>query len=259
MPVSALLSRRGLDFGLVCRLGRGPARSDVRRGYGRSRARIGGLLLVGLLVAPSIARADNESVAPAKTGKTEKVEPATAVRYDPENVTGISEAMETLVKGNARYVARDYAGAVDLFRKAMQMNPKLALAPYLLGEGLIAMNSLSEAETAFKQAAQLADNRNPSMRARTLFAVADILEREKKWTEAQTAWQAYNEFASKVGTEGGAYPKNGAERLKAVEAVMKLDKDYDAVRQRIAANKAEAAAGASAKPGATPAKAPTKK
>src|SRR5438105_4386518 len=69
-------------------------------------------------------------------------------RYDPENITAISQFMETLNKGNDKYAAKDYTGAVDTYKKAIQLNPRNALGPYLLGEAYLATNNLSEAEAA---------------------------------------------------------------------------------------------------------------
>jgi tetratricopeptide (TPR) repeat protein len=157
-------------------------------------------------------------------------------RYDPDNVTAISQYMETLVKGNERYVAKDYTGAIDLYRKGIQLKPKDPFGPYLLGEAFLATNNLPEAEAAFLQARDLSDSRNPALRSHVLFVVADCFEREKKWTEAKAAWQAYNEHAPKV-PDGGAFAASGAERLKVVDNWLKLDAQYEIVRQRIAAEK----------------------
>jgi hypothetical protein len=198
-------------------------------------------MLVGV---SSSASGDNSKVVPRPT---ENAAADDGGRYDPDNITAISESMETLLKGNARYGAKDFPGAIDLYKRAIQLNPRSALGPYLLGEGYLAMNNLGEAEAAFKQAQEISDTRNPALRSRVLFAVADVFERQKKFADAKTAWQAYNEHASKLGADGGAFPASGAERLRVVEAILKLDKDYELVRQRIAAEKADAGAAAAPK------------
>ena len=81
------------------------------------------------------------------------------------------------------------------------------------------------------------------------FLRADIAERQKKWDQAKLAWQAYTEHAAKMGADAGAFPQTGAERLKAIQKVMDLEKAYAPVRERIAAEKADAGKSA---PSATP-------
>ena len=203
-----------------------------------------GSLLVALTLAPNDAA--GQKPAPAAAAKP-KVAPDGGDRYDPENVTGISQFIETVGKGNDKYNAKDYPAAIDLFKKAIQLNARHPLGPYLLGEGHLAMGNLGEAEAAFKAAEELNDPKQPLVRSHVLFAIADCYEREKKWDLARTAWQAYTEHAAKLGTDGGAHPQSGAARIKAVDDWVKLDKQYEIVRQRIAAEKADAGP-ASAKP-----------
>ena len=161
--------------------------------------------------------------------------------YDPENVTALSQFMELVVKGNAQYAAKDYPGAIDLYNKAIQLNPRNALGPYVLGEAYLATGNLAEAEAAFKAAEEINDAKTPPLvRSHVLFAVADCYEREKKWEQARAAWQVYTEHASKLGAEAGAHPQSGVARLKAIDDALKLDKQYELVRQRIAAERVDA-------------------
>ncbi len=205
-----------------------------------------------LTLAPSDA-AGQKPDAPKASASKPKAAPDSGAgeRYDPENVTAISQFMEMVGKGNEKYNAKDYPGAVDTFRKAIQMNPRHPLGSYLLGEAQLASGNLGEAEAAFKAAEEQNDPKLPLVRSHVLFAIADCYEREKKWELARTAWQAYTEHAAKLGTDGGAHPQSGAARIKAVDDWLKLDKQYEIVRQRIAAEKADAGA---AKPPPAPAK-----
>ncbi|MBX3185935.1 MAG: tetratricopeptide repeat protein [Labilithrix sp.] len=189
------------------------------------------------------AKAAPDSGAPGAPGES---------RYDPDNITAISQAMETLVKGIEKYNAKDYTTAIDTFKKGIQLNPRHPLGHYLLGEAYLATSNLPEAEAAFKAAEEVSDSKNPLLRSHVLFAVADVYERQKKWEQASKAWQVYIEHAAKLGPDGGGFPQSGAARLKAVDEAIKLDKQYEIVRQRIAAEKDGGAADAN-KP------APTKK
>jgi tetratricopeptide (TPR) repeat protein len=204
-----------------------------------------------------VALADAPKPGPAKPAKAAPDSGAPGEsRYDPENVTGISQAMETLVKGIEKYNAKDYTAAIDIFKKGIQLNPRYPLGHYLLGEAYLATNNLPEAEAAFKAAEEISDSKNPLVRSHVLFAVADVYERQKKWEQASKAWQTYTEHASKLGPDGGGHPQSGAARLKAVDDYIKLDKQYELVRQRIAAEKD---AGPAAAPDAgKPAPAPKK-
>lgn len=214
-----------------------------------------GSLLLALTFAPSEAAGQKPDAPRAAPAKPKAAQDA-GDRYDPENITAISQFMELVGKGNDKYTAKDYPAAVDVFKKAIQLNPRHPLGSYLLGEAYLAMNNLGEAEAAFKAAEEVSDSKLPLVRSHVLFAVADCYEREKKWELARTAWQAYTEHAAKLGGDGGAHPQSGAARLKAIDDYMKLDKQYEIVRQRIAAEKADAGADAAA---AKPAPAPAKK
>jgi tetratricopeptide (TPR) repeat protein len=207
-----------------------------------------GSLSLGVALAPGDA-AGQKASAPAGKPKPKNA-PDAGERYDPENVTAINQFMETVGKGNEKYAAKDYLGAIDVYKKAIQLSPRNALGPYLLGEAYLATGNLGEAEAAFKTAEELNDPKYPLVRSHVLFAVADVYEREKKWEQARTAWQAYTEHAAKLGQDGGAHPLSGAARIKAVDDWVKLDKQYEIVRQRIAAEKADSGAPDAGKPAA---------
>jgi tetratricopeptide (TPR) repeat protein len=210
-----------------------------------------GSVSLGFAFAPGDA-AGQKGGAPRAAGKP--TAPDAGDRYDPENVTAPSQFMETVGKGNEKYNAKDYPAAIDTFKKAIQINPRNALGPYLLGEAYLATSNLSEAEAAFKTAEELNDAKFTLVRSHVLFALADCYEREKKSELARTAWQAYSEHAAKLGPDGGAHPQSGAARLKAIDDWLKLDKQYEIVRQRIKAEKVDSGAPDAGKPAAAPAK-----
>ncbi|MBX3229731.1 MAG: tetratricopeptide repeat protein [Labilithrix sp.] len=207
------------------------------------------LILPAMLVAPLAAFGDD-----APPPKKKLPPAATDVKYDPEEIVAISQFMETAVKGNELFVAKDYTAAIDTFKKAIQLAPKNALGPYLLAEAYLANGNMPEAEAAIASAVELAptEPKKVETKARILFLRADIYEREKKWAEAKTAWQAYVDVASKVTGDAGVYPQTGTTRIAAIQKVIDLEAKYAAVRERIAADKADAGKSA-AKP------APTKK
>ncbi len=183
-----------------------------------------------VVFAPADASGDAKKPAAKASDK-----PA-ADRYDPDNITAISQYMEAIVKGNQALESKNVTGAIDNYKKAVQLNPRHPLGLLLLGEAYVINNNLTEAEAAFLQAAETADSKNPTLRSHVLFAVADVYERGKKWEQAKTAWQAYADHASKFA-DAGAYPNTAAERLKAIQKIIELEQKYAGVRERIAAEK----------------------
>lgn len=187
------------------------------------------LALAIVLAVPAVAFS-----APSEK-KAEKAD-----NHDPENITAISQYMETIAKGAEQYRKADYPAAIDSFKKAIALAPKNALGHVLLGEAYLGANNLAEAEAAFlagKEASSATDAKAQTLRSHVLFAVADVYEREKKWNDAKAAWQAYNEHAAKLGPDSGAYPATGAARKDVVDKVLEREKVYAAVRERIAAEK----------------------
>jgi tetratricopeptide (TPR) repeat protein len=189
-----------------------------------------------LLLADDAIADDKPGASPPKPVARADAGPAEK-RYDPENTTGISRAMEALVLGNQRYVDKDYAGALELYKRGLALAPRNALAHYLVGETHLALKNPTEAEAAFKQAESLTDDRNPALRGRILFVIADFKERDRKVEEAKAAWKAYNEYAARFADAGVTHIKSGEERLRVLDDVTKLDKAYEIVRVRILAER----------------------
>jgi tetratricopeptide (TPR) repeat protein len=209
-----------------------------------------GSLALGVALVAGDAAGQKPASSSAPAARPKAGAPDAGDRYDPDNITAISQFMETAVKGTEKYNAKDYTGAVDVFKKAIQLNPRQPLGSYLLGEAYLALANLPEAEAAFKTAEDLNDPKQQLVRSHVLFALADCYEREKKWEDARTAWQAYATHAAKLGPDGGAHPESAAARMKAIDDALKQDKAYEIVRQRIAAEKADSGAPDAGKPGA---------
>jgi tetratricopeptide (TPR) repeat protein len=138
-------------------------------------------------------------------------------------------------QGNAKYAARDFDGAIELYRKAIELSPHQALGYYLLGEAQLAAGNLGEAEASWDRAALEAGEKDPALRARILFVTADLKERQKKWEDAKTAWQTYLDWANRF-PNAGAFPATALSRQAVLDTVIKQDKAYEVVRQRIAAS-----------------------
>ena len=156
-------------------------------------------------------------------------------KYDSNNRTHISEFMETIALGNTKYISRDFPAAIETYRKAIALQPTQALGHYLLGEAQLATGNVTEAEASFVAADNVAD-RNPGVKVKVLFCLADVKERQKKWDDAKAAWQRYNDYAQ-AHSDAGAMPASATARLQAIDEALKQDKVYEAVRARIAFDK----------------------
>ena len=136
-------------------------------------------------------------------------------------------------QGNAKYGARDFQGAIAQYRNAIELDPKNPLGLYLLGEAQLAAGNIPEADASWNRALALASDKDQAMHARILFVVADLKERQWKWEDAKTAWQAYVDYATRF-PNAGAFPASAHSRQQVIDAMLKQDKAYEIVRKRIA-------------------------
>ncbi len=193
-----------------------------------------GLVAFGLILsASSLCFADEAEG--AKGSKS-----ATTKRTDPKGITGISPFMELIAKGSASYVARDFATAVTTFQEAIQKSPNRALGHYMLGQAFLADKKPDEADGAWQTALRYAE-KDPVLRAKTLFVIADLREQQQRWDDALTAWKAYADYvASEANAKG--YPATPTDRTRVVEKRKELETKYAKVKERIAQREQDAAA-----------------
>jgi tetratricopeptide (TPR) repeat protein len=143
---------------------------------------------------------------------------------------------DAAAQGITKYAARDFAGSVASFQKAIEADPKNPLGHYFLGEAQLAAGNLTEAEAAWNRASLEAAEKDPALRAKILFVLADLKERQHKWDDARAAWQVYLDWAAKY-PNSGAFASSGQSRQQSIDAMKKQDAAYAVVRQRIADTK----------------------
>jgi tetratricopeptide (TPR) repeat protein len=195
------------------------------------------IALAVALGLPSLAIVQVVSAAdPAKPKPAPVAAADGGTKYDPDNVRAISRYMDLLSQANAKLVQKDVPGAMELYKQAIPLAPRNPIGHFYLGAAHIASGDFAAAEESYKEAEGLSDDRNANLRGKILFALADIKERQKKWQEARDAWQAYTDYAQKHA-DAGTHPQTGASRLQAIDDALKLQKQYVAVRERIAAEK----------------------
>lgn len=145
--------------------------------------------------------------------------------------------MELINKGEASFVARDFAGAVVQFQEAIKADGSKMLAFYRMGEAQLAAGKPEEADAIWT--AGLSKEGTPSMKARILFCLADLKEREKKYEPAKEAWAKYAQFLKDNAQEAKGFAMTPEERAKVIDRHLKDEKDYAAVRERIKTRQAE--------------------
>lgn len=152
-------------------------------------------------------------------------------RKDPQGIKGISPFWEDLKRGDNAYVARDFDGAIAAYKDALRKEPQNALGHYRIGEAHLAKNDLREAEQAWVAALRFVGAEH-TLKAKILFCLADLRERQKAYDDAKDSWNKYAEFA-KSQPEAKTYPNTPPERQKVIDNWKKMLKDYAAVKKRI--------------------------
>jgi tetratricopeptide (TPR) repeat protein len=142
------------------------------------------------------------------------------------------EFSDAINAGCVKYVAKELPAAVELFRRAIQLRPRNLLGYYLLGEAQLGAGSLQDAEAAWTQGDQVAEGGPPSLKAKLLFVLADLRERQGRWEDAKIAWKRYADLAEPNG-DAGAFPASAETRIRDINAMQKQYKDDAIVRQRI--------------------------
>jgi tetratricopeptide (TPR) repeat protein len=189
--------------------------------------------LVALLaLSPFTAWADGNKAPSKKKGDEVAVDsPSSTTKNMPSK-----EYLKLCEGGNAKYAGRDFAGAIDEYRKAIELTPKQGLAYYLMGEAELAAGNVGEADAAWNRASLESGEQDPVLHARVLFVVADMRERQKRWDDARAAWQVYIDWAAKYPSSN-AYTASGQSRQQVIDTMQRQDKAYDVVRERINSTK----------------------
>jgi tetratricopeptide (TPR) repeat protein len=142
-----------------------------------------------------------------------------------------TSAAAAIARGHAAFTARDYPGAIQAYQEATQRDASDVAAYYFLGEAHLAGGSTAEADASFASGLRYAGGKD-DWRAKLLFAIADLRERQGKWGDARKAWDEYGQFVSTHPNIKG-YGASATERAKVVDARAELDTKYAPVKQRI--------------------------
>jgi tetratricopeptide (TPR) repeat protein len=179
------------------------------------------LVLVSLGTSLSAAAEEPGKAAPAQGGP----------RKDPKGIKGISPFWESIKKGDDALAARDMDGAHAAYQEAIRSEPQNAMGHYRLGEVELAKGNFADAESAWQAALRFV-GQNASLKAKILFVLADVKERQRSWEEETNGWNAY-EAHMKAAPTAKTYPQTPPDRKKRITDWKQLEIDYGAVKDRI--------------------------
>jgi tetratricopeptide (TPR) repeat protein len=205
-------------------------------------------ILLGLSACMALASgalAADKAAPPAKApsdGKGAKSDApqigSDGVRRDPKGIKGISPYMEMIAKGDRSSVARDFEGAILAYREAIKLEPEKALGHYRVGSAQLAKGDQKEAEAAFVNGLRFV-GKDGTLKAKLIFVLADLRERQKNNDEAIGRWKEYSKNAEDE-KEAITYPATATERVARNEAWKKNVAESEEVKARIAKRLKEA-------------------
>ena len=188
-------------------------------------------LTAGFVVASLALPTTSSAQGTAGQGAQPAPAQAGGVRRDPQGLKGISPFWESVKKGDDAYVARDYDGALAAYKDAISKEPQNALGHYRAGEVYLKKGDMNAAEEAWVAALRYV-GRDYDLRAKIIFVLADLRERQQNLDDATQRWTEYEQFAQQA-TQTKTYPATAAERKKRIEAWKKMVADYAAVKKRV--------------------------
>jgi tetratricopeptide (TPR) repeat protein len=135
----------------------------------------------------------------------------------------------------------DWQTATDGYGEAASIRPRSGEPVLFQAMMLRARGDLPGALARFREAARLTEatgQAEDGARAKALLGIAMVLESQRQFPDARTAFQAYVSFAESHGSVT-TYPAVGRARVQAIDRVDELDQAYREVRERIAARERE--------------------
>jgi tetratricopeptide (TPR) repeat protein len=159
------------------------------------------------------------------------VKSADGPRRDPRGVKGISPFWEALKRGDDAVAAHDLDGAKAAYDDAVRLDPHNGLGQYRVGETELLRGHFKEAEAAWQEALRFSGE-DASLKAKVLFVLADVKERQRAFEEATNGWNAYETHA-KAAPAAKTFPDSAADRKKRIQDWKQALIDYGAVKDRI--------------------------
>ena len=157
--------------------------------------------------------------------------PSGDIRRDPRGIKGISPFWEAIKRGDDAVAARDLDGAKAAYEEAIRTDPHAGMGQYRMGELQLMKGQMKDAEASWQEALRFSGE-DPSLRAKVLFVLADLKERQRAFEEATNGWNAYEAHA-KASPDAKSFPATAADRKKRIQEWKQLEADYGPVKERI--------------------------
>lgn len=183
------------------------------------------------------ADASSETTSEGSSDTATSSSATTATLRDPEGIKGISPFWEALSEGDRAFVAQDIERAIAAYRQAIVEQPKNPLGHYRLGEAFLKKEDFTAAEEAWQAGMRFAGT-DAMTRGKLLFCLADLRERTKNYGHANNAWSSYAQAVTDKAAKG--HPATAVERKKRIAERQRLEREYAAVKARIAQRMKEA-------------------
>jgi tetratricopeptide (TPR) repeat protein len=130
---------------------------------------------------------------------------ALAVLLTLETYAGVALAADSagaagqkaMIDGDRAAIARDFDAAIAKYRSVVADDPRNALAHYRIAQAQAMKGDLNEAEQAYFAALRFSGT-NDALRAKVLFCIADLRERQKAYEAAVDAWTEYEKQGVKA-------------------------------------------------------------
>lgn len=144
---------------------------------------------------------------------------------------------DAIAAGDAAIAAADLDTALQRYEEATKADAENPWGHYRVGEVRRAKGQLSEARASFEAALRLA-GKDANVKAKALFVLADLAERESKLADAQATWQKYGAHAQRH-SDIKAFAATADERQKRIATWEQMNRDYASVRERIKKRESE--------------------
>jgi tetratricopeptide (TPR) repeat protein len=117
---------------------------------------------------------------------------------------------QLLAEGDRAAAARNFDLALTRYRAVIADDPRAALAHYRIGQVQAIKGELNEAEQAYLAALRFAGT-DDALRAKLLFCIGTLRERQGRYDAAVEAWTEYEKLAVNAPATG-AHVRAAAER-----------------------------------------------
>jgi tetratricopeptide (TPR) repeat protein len=181
--------------------------------------------------AASVASAPPATAKPAPTSASPSASGTDATGTH-QDAKPLSPELDTFAKGDAAMLAKDYETAMRAYQEAISKAPETPLPYYRLAEAQKLKGDLQDAERTYNTALRFVGN-DGTLKAKVLFCLADLSERQKAYDQAIERWFAYEVFA-KSAVKAKVHPASAGQRKKRVQDWKQNAADSAEVKARIA-------------------------